>query len=84
LVNAQFNLGVMYENGEGVPQDYVKAHMWLNLAASRAEDQAIRDIAFKGRDLIAARMTPDQIAEAQRMASEWAPKREPQRTETHP
>ena len=29
-------LGVMYENGEGVPQDYVQAHMWLNLSASSA------------------------------------------------
>ena len=24
--SAQFNLGVMYANGEGVPQDYVQAH----------------------------------------------------------
>ena len=32
--NARFSLGIMYKNGEGVPQDYVQAHMWLNLAAS--------------------------------------------------
>ena len=25
----------MYSNGEGVPQDNVEAHMWLNLAAAR-------------------------------------------------
>ena len=31
---AQGELGFMYELGEGgVPQDYVLAHMWLNLAA---------------------------------------------------
>ncbi len=30
---AQSNLGATYHNGEGVPQDYVLAHMWLNLAA---------------------------------------------------
>ena len=28
--SAQYNLGLMYSNGQGVPQDYVLAHMWLN------------------------------------------------------
>lgn len=32
---SQRNLGIMYFNGRGVPQDYVLAHMWCNLAASR-------------------------------------------------
>ena len=25
--SAQFNLGVMYDDGQGVPQDYIQAHM---------------------------------------------------------
>jgi hypothetical protein len=29
----------------------------------------------KFRDIVAAKMTPAQIAEAQRLASEWAPKK---------
>ncbi len=33
-VDAQYNLGVMYALGMGVPQDYVQAHMWFNLAAA--------------------------------------------------
>jgi hypothetical protein len=44
------------------------------LAASHAEDAATREMAVKNRDDVAAKMTPDQIAEAQRMASEWKPK----------
>jgi TPR repeat protein len=69
---AQSNLGLMYEHGQGVPQDYVSAHMWLNLAAaSRATDSAARDQAAKERDMLAAKMTPAQIAEAQHLASEW-------------
>lgn len=32
---AQINLGVMYENGEGVPQDYVEAVRWYTLAAKQ-------------------------------------------------
>ena len=73
---AQFNLGVMYHNGWGVPQDYVEAHMWYNLAASRFPAGEARDRFAKARDDLAARMTPAQIAEAQRLAREWKPKKE--------
>jgi len=31
---AQYNLGIMYGEGEGVIQDNVYAHMWFNIAAS--------------------------------------------------
>jgi hypothetical protein len=71
---AQTTLGLMYAAGRSVPRDYVQAHMWLNLAASGASDAKTRDIAVTARDEAAATMTPAQIAEAQRMASEWTPK----------
>ena len=32
---AQYNLGIMYENGEGVPQDYKEAVKWYRLAAEQ-------------------------------------------------
>jgi hypothetical protein len=35
----------------------------------------IRDMAATDRDTVAAKMTPAQIAEAQRMAREWKPTR---------
>lgn len=66
--NAQYNLGVFYDNGLGVPQDKVRAYMWFNLSAAQGREGAA---AF--RDLIARRMTPAQIAEAQRLAREWKP-----------
>ena len=59
----------MYDNGEGVPQDYVTAHMWFNLAAASGNKDAV-----KARDIVAAQMTPAQIAEAQKLAREWKPK----------
>jgi len=31
---AQYNLGVMYAKGRGFPQDYILAHMWLNLSGA--------------------------------------------------
>ena len=69
--DAQFNLGSMYENGEGVPQDYALAHMWFNLAASRSSPGEDRDKAVENRDIVAKRMTPAQIFEAQKLAREW-------------
>ena len=56
----------MYKNGHGVVQDYVTAHKWWNLAAAQGDEDA-----RKKRDLVAQEMTPDQIAEAQRLAREW-------------
>jgi TPR repeat protein len=82
---AQFWLGLGYWAGQQMPKDYVLAHMWLNLAAthSRADFAEYADMAdllgeqvksaADMRDELAAKMTPDQIAEAQRLAREWKP-----------
>ena len=45
--------------------------MWFNLAASRLTGEE-RERVVRSRDLAAGRMTPDEIAEAQRLAREWA------------
>ncbi len=73
---AQKMLGVMYGKGQGVPQDYVRAHMWFDLAASHLPPgHPRRDLVIKDREAVAALMTPAQIAEAQRLAREWMEKR---------
>ena len=59
-------LGRLYVQGLGVIQDYVEAHKWLNLAASRGEVAALTE-----RDALAAKMTPQQIAAAQERAAAW-------------
>ena len=67
---AQNILGVMYDKGQGVPQDYVQAHMWLTLAAAQGVKQAT-----KARDRLAPKMSSGQIEEAQQLAHEWKPKK---------
>ena len=47
--------------------------MWLNLAASHSEADD-RGRAVHDRDLVASKMTPEQLAEAQKLAREWKPK----------
>jgi hypothetical protein len=61
------NLGAAYADGRGVVQDDVQAHKWLDLATSRPSDEN-REQAIRTRDGIAARMTIEQITEAQRLA----------------
>ena len=63
----QQSLGVLYAVGKGVPQDYVRAYMWDSLAAA---DVDVQEIAVDHRDDVARRMTPAQIAEAQRLAQQ--------------
>ena len=65
--SAQNNLGLMYANGNGVAQDYVRAHMWYNLGASSLSGENGKK-ATSNRDNVAAKMTPAQIAQAQAMA----------------
>jgi len=47
--------------------------MWLNLAASRTSGDDCERYS-QARDELAARMTPQQISEAQRSAYDWKPK----------
>jgi uncharacterized protein len=68
--SAQAALGRAYLDGLGVPQDYVQAHVWSNLAAARGLGAAA-----KQRDEVAGRMTAEQIAEAQKLARAWRPVR---------
>ena len=58
-------LGFMYGEGQGVVQDYMRAHMWYNLAAIKGDS-----VEVKNRDIVANKMTSQQIAEAQKLARE--------------
>jgi TPR repeat protein len=64
--SAQQNLGVAYLRGEGIATDNVLAYAWSNLASGQGKEGA-----GKNRDIAARRMTPAEIAEAQRLSSGW-------------
>jgi TPR repeat protein len=99
--DAQFNLGVIFSNGQGVAQDYVEAARWYKLAAAQGNVRAQNNLAtryekgqgveksnlksfmwynlaavggyadaVKNREIVAAKMTPQQISEAQKLARE--------------
>ncbi len=65
-VRAMLALGRAFAKGLGVPQDYVEAHKWLNLAAGRGSAEAAAE-----RDALAAKMTVEEQAEARKLARAW-------------
>ncbi len=86
---AQYMLGLKYGSiGRGLPTDFVQAYMWLTLAGAQEFtvwlDLAVaafppgdkRNAAVRLRKILADSMSPAQIAEAQRLAREWKPKKE--------
>jgi peptidoglycan hydrolase-like protein with peptidoglycan-binding domain len=77
--DAHYMLGRMNEAGNGTPQNFVEAHKWYNLAASRGHRHAA-----DARNAVAERMTTQQIAEAQRAARGWQPEEAPAPQATSP
>jgi TPR repeat protein len=65
--DAQLCLAGILAVGEGVAQDRVAAYMWLSLAALGNRDTT----ASRDRDLLATRMTRDEIARAREEARMW-------------
>jgi uncharacterized protein len=68
----QYLLGLLFDKGYGVPQDWVEAEVWLSLAAAHAGGRR-QDYFARVRDAVAQKLTLNQLAEAQRRASAWAP-----------
>ena len=68
LAGAQSSLGNLYDNGVGVPEDDVQAYKWWNLAAAQGHKDAKYNKA-----IVEEKMTREQIADAQRLSTEWKP-----------
>ena len=68
-VNAQLNLVWHYENGEGVPRDYVTAYAWQLIAQG---NEGIEIYPGNKQDLgkLAQKMTSNQIAKGQELSKE--------------
>jgi TPR repeat protein len=73
---AQLGLATLYGKGLGVSQDYVRSYAWFAVAAETRDYGLARDQALELRDMMAAFLTPEQRAEAERLAAEWEPQRE--------
>ena len=63
---AQNNLGSMYSEGDGVPENDVEALKWYSLAKAQGNEVAADNL-----KLIQKIMSHTQIAKAQALAAEW-------------
>jgi TPR repeat protein len=68
--DAQFILGGIYFGDTVVPHDYVQAYKWFRIAAAKGNGASENPI-----DQVAKRMTPQQVAEAERLAEEFTKNR---------
>ena len=66
FASAQFGLGLMYAEGTGTLKDSVLAYTWWNIAVAQGHKKSARN-----RSIIEKKMTPDQIATAQKLSKEF-------------
>jgi TPR repeat protein len=72
LSAAQHSIGALYYEGIGVPKDDVISYKWLLLAAAQGNETS------KGyAKMLEGVLTPNQLAEGQRMAREFQPRKSP-------
>jgi len=63
---AQFNLGCCYYNGQGAVKNDLLAYQWCLLASANGHEMARKNISA-----IEEKLTAEQRAEGQRLATEW-------------
>jgi TPR repeat protein len=68
FARSQTNVAQLLSEGGDIPLDYVQAYKWATLAAAQGEVEAA-----EVRERVAKLMTPEQIAEANRLAADWRP-----------
>ncbi len=74
LADAYYSLGQQYSlGGGGMERDRAEAYFWLVLAVEGYEEEgrSALDSARQMRDLVAGKLTPDQIAELDKRVADW-------------
>lgn len=69
--DALFYMGGLYQKGENVPQDYVEAYFWLNIAASGKSQTVPHEEVIKARDEVASHLTSELLLRTQERARKW-------------
>lgn len=70
---AQLGLGFLLKEGRGVKQDLIEAYKWTHLARLNPSGWMERDACIQQLNRLRALMTPDQIAEGQKLVSQIVP-----------
>lgn len=65
---AQFNVGMMYYRGEGVPQDVIKAYGWIELAT---QQRGAKDL-LEAQEILSVMLSADEVDKGLRTAERLA------------
>jgi TPR repeat protein len=68
-VGAQATVGLLYSIGQGVPESYVEAYYWLDLAAQVKGPNQEKYAA--NRQMIGTHITADELADVQEREAKW-------------
>ncbi len=86
IAQVRFRLGQMFENGQGVPQDFVTSYAWYELSEAAGDPRAAEQ-----KRRLASVMSEPEVLEAARRAHAWLAERSRfqttsrlRRQETHP
>lgn len=66
---AEYNLGVMYARGQGIPVDLPRAMAWMTLAAERGDSSYVH-----ARNIVRVSLTPEQVATAETILQQLIPR----------
>ena len=64
-------LGLIYDIGNGVPRDIVKAYEWLDIARSLSHTKVAIETSKLFLSGVAEDITPEQMASAKQLADQW-------------
>ncbi|MNR39815.1 Sel1 repeat protein [compost metagenome] len=67
-ISAQNNLSILYENGQGVTQDYIQAYAWLSVAIANGSSD---ENTIARRDRIASRLSSEKLGKAQEISASY-------------
>jgi hypothetical protein len=64
---SQWSIGSNYEDGRGVPQNYIRAYAWYSVAAAQGGE--FREMVVADRDEVAAKLSAGDLVTAQALAA---------------
>ena len=68
VVDSQFNLGVLFESGQGIPRNVADAYVWYSIAAKQGDQ-----FAQERRDILRDQLAAEDLSRADARISQFAP-----------
>ena len=66
VADAQYNLGLMHATGNGIPINFITAHLWWSVAVASGSEEARHKLV-----LLEQLMTEEDLGKARKLATQW-------------